>query len=189
MNWLDYVFLVIVLVYAMHGLSRGFSRVVVGLVATVAGLLIACWTYGVAASYLMPYTSSRSVANVLGFLIIFIAIQILGAIIGKILHKIFKATGLGWLDRLLGLGFGALKAVVLGIILVLILTAFPVKAVPESVVHSRLAPYLIDAANAVSFVAPRELRDGFAESSQRLRELWKKSLQSPPKEQLKTDKY
>lgn len=189
MNWLDYTFLIVVIVYAIHGFARGFSRLVVGLVATVAGLLVACWTYGVAASYLLPYVSSKSVANVLGFLIIFMVIQVLGAIIGKILQKIFKATGLGWLDRLLGLAFGSLKAVVLGIILILILTAFPMKAVPESVAHSRIAPYLIDAAQAVSYIAPRELRDGFAESSQRLRDLWKKGFQSLPKEPVKTDKY
>ena len=189
MNWLDYLFLLIALFYAIHGFARGFSRVIVGLIAAVAGLFVACWTYGVAASYLQPYVSSKAVANVLGFFLIFIAIQILGAIIGKILHKLFRWTGLGWLDRLLGLAFGALKAAVLGVVLVLILTAFPMKPIPDSVAHSRIAPYLLEAAQAVSYAAPRELRDGFAESFDRLRDLWKKGLRSSPKEPLQTDKY
>jgi uncharacterized membrane protein required for colicin V production len=127
------------------------------------------------------------VANVLGFLLIFVAIQILGALIAKLLHKLFKWTGLGWLNRLLGFACGSLKAVVLGIILVLILTAFPMKTVPEAIAHSRIAPYLINAAQAVSYIAPRELRDGFAETYDRLRNLWKKGIRELPKEHLETD--
>lgn len=188
MNWLDFVFLFFVVIFSIEGLREGFSRLIVGLIAVVAGLFVAAWTYGVAASYLLPYVSSRSVANVLGFVIIFVAIQILGALIGKLLQKLFKWTGLGWLDRLLGFACGSLKAVVVGIILVLILTAFPMKSVPDSVARSRIAPYLIDAAHAISYIAPRELRDGFAETYDRLRNLWKKGIRELPKEHLETDK-
>lgn len=187
MNWLDFVFCFFVLVFMIEGLSQGFSRAVVGFVALIAGLFIAAWTYGVAAAYLLPYVSSKSVANVLGFVFIFLVIQVLGAIIGKLLQKLFKWTGLGWLDRLLGLAFGSVKAVVVGIILVMILTAFPMKPVPDSVSHSRIAPYLIDAAHAISYTAPRELRDGFAETYDRLRDLWRKGFHTLPKEHLETD--
>ncbi len=187
MNWLDYVFLFFILVFSIQGLSEGFARLVVGLAAAIAGLFVASWTYGVAAAYLLPFVSSRSVANVLGFVLIFIAIQILGAIVGRMLHKLFKWTGLGWLDRLLGFAFGSLKAILVGIVLVLILTAFPMKPVPDAVSRSRIAPYLIGAAQAISYIAPRELRDGFAETYDRLLNLWKKGIRELPKEHLETD--
>ena len=173
MNWLDFVFVVLLIVFAFQGLSEGFSRLIVGLVATIAGLLIASWCYGLPAEYLLPYVSSPAVADVLGFVVVFILIQILGGLVGLLLSRVFKWTGLGWLDRLLGFAFGAIKAVIVGIVLVLILTAFPVKPVPDSVAHSRVAPYLIDAAHAVTYLAPHELRRSFSETYDRILEFWR----------------
>ena len=176
MNWLDFVFLIFLAVFAFQGLAQGFSRLAVGLVATIAGLVIASWCYDLPASLLLPYVSSKSIANVLGFVLIFILIQILGGLAGLLLARLFKWTGLGWLDRLLGFAFGALKAVVVGIVLVLILTAFPIKPVPDSVARSQVAPYLIDAAHALTYLAPRELRRSFRETYDRIRELWRKEV-------------
>ena len=185
MNWLDIVFIVFLAVFAFQGLAEGFSRLIVGLVATIAGLLIASWCYGLPADFIQPYVSSRAVANVLGFVLIFVLIQILGGVIGLILSKLFKWTGLGWLDRLLGFAFGAVKAVVVGIVLVLILTAFPIKPVPDSVAHSQVAPYLLDGAHALTYMAPRELRRSFRETYDRIRDFWRKQM---PKEKPETEK-
>ena len=176
MNWLDFLFLILLVVYAFQGLAQGFSRIAVGLVATIAGLLIASWSYDLPAAWLLPYVSSKAVANVLGFILIFVLLQLLGALAGLLLSKVFKWTGLGWLDRLLGFAFGAVKAVVVGIILVLVLTAFPIKPVPDSVAKSEVAPYLIDAAHALTYLAPRDLRESFRETYDRIRELWRKEV-------------
>jgi len=175
-NWLDFVFVILLAVYAFQGLAQGFSRIAVGLVATIAGLLIASWSYDLPAAWLLPYVSSKAVANVLGFVLIFVLLQLLGALAGLLLAKVFKWTGLGWLDRLLGFAFGAVKAVVVGIILVLVLTAFPIKPVPDSVAKSEVAPYLIDAAHALTYLAPRDLRDSFRETYDRVRDLWRKEV-------------
>jgi membrane protein required for colicin V production len=184
-NWLDFVFLVFLVVFAFQGLAEGFSRLIVGLVATVAGLLIASWCYDVPASFLLPYVSSKAVANVLGFVLVFVLIQALGGMAGLVLSRVFRWTGLGWLDRLLGFAFGALKAVLVGVVLVLILTAFPIKPVPDSVAHSEVAPYLIDAAHVVTYLAPRELRQSFRETYDRIREFWRKEM---PKEKPETER-
>ncbi len=185
MNWLDFVFIIFLVVFAFQGLAEGFSRLIVGLVATIAGLLIASWSYGVPAAFLLPYVSSKAVANVLGFVLIFVLIQILGGVIGLILSKLFKWTGLGWLDRLLGFAFGAVKAVMVGIVLVLILTAFPIKPVPDSVAHSQVAPYLIDGAHVLTYMAPHELRESFRETYDRIRDFWRKEM---PKGKLEKEK-
>jgi membrane protein required for colicin V production len=185
-NWLDWVFLVFLAIFAFQGLAHGFSRIAVGLVAAIAGLLIASWCYGLPAPVLLPYVSSKAVANVLGFVLIFVLIQILGGLVALLLSRLFKWTGLGWLDRLLGFAFGAVKAVVVGIVLVLILTAFPIKPVPDSVAHSQVAPYLIDAAHALTYLAPRELRQSFRETYDRVYELWRKEV---PHHNLEQDKF
>jgi membrane protein required for colicin V production len=187
MNWLDFVFEFLFLGFAIQGLLQGFSRLVVGLIATVAGLLIASWSYGIPASYLLPYVSSKSLANVLGFLIIFMLVQVVGGLVGTLLAKLFKWSGLGWLDRLLGLVFGGLKAILVGIVIVLILTAFPLKPVPDSVSQSYFAPYLIDAANAFTYVMPRELRDAFAETAGKVRAFWRENVHMSKPKRLETD--
>jgi membrane protein required for colicin V production len=185
-NWLDFAFLVFLVIFAFQGFAEGFSRLIVGLVATLAGLLIASWCYGIPAAWLLPYVSSKAVANVLGFVLIFVLIQLVGGLAGLALSKVFKWTGLGWLDRLLGFAFGAVKAVLVGIVLVLILTAFPIKPVPDSVAQSEVAPYLIDAAHALTYLAPRELRESFRETYDRIRDLWRKEMHSHGK--LETEK-
>jgi len=198
-NWLDIFLCFLVLGFVIEGFARGFSRAIVGLIALIAGLIIAAWTYGIPASFLLPYVSSKSVAQVLGFLFIFVLILVLGGIIGKLLQKLFKWTGLGWLDRLLGGAFGAINAALFGIVMVLVLTAFPLKPIPQAIARSRVAPYLIDAAHAITYIAPRELRDGFTETYGRIHDLWEKGVRSVPKEhserepaekkRLDTDKY
>lgn len=187
MNWLDLAFIAFLIIFAFQGLAEGFSRLMVGLAATIAGLLLASWCYDLPASWLLPYVSSKAVANVLGFVLIFVLIQALGGLVGLALSRAFKWTGLGWLDRLLGFAFGALKAVVVGIVLVLILTAFPIKPVPDSVAHSKVAPYLIDAASTMTYLAPRELRHSFRETYDRLHDLWRREVHSHAKPE--TEKF
>ena len=45
MNWFDLVLVVIIAASALAGLRTGFARVVLGLAATVVGLLAGFWCY------------------------------------------------------------------------------------------------------------------------------------------------
>jgi len=94
-----------------------------------------------------------------------------------VLAKLLKWAGLGWLDRVLGGAFGLLRGVLIGIGLVLALLAFAAKPPPPSVVESRLAPYMIDAARVLAVIAPRELRDGFEASYERAKKIWSDAVQ------------
>ena len=172
MNWLDITLLVILIVSVAEGVAKGFTRQIVGLVALLLGILLGIWFYGTAGSFLLPYVSKPAVAKLLGFLLGFVIVQILGGIAGWGLAKAMKATGLGWLDRALGAGFGALKAALVGVVLVMAITAFPFKPLPEAIANSRVAPYLIDASHVLTYLAPRDLRDGFVETYEKLREFW-----------------
>ena len=172
MNWLDIILLILLAAFVVEGVRQGFARLVIGMASTVLGLLLAAWFYGVAAAMLAPYLSSKAVANVGGFLMIFVGIQIAGALLGWGLATVFKWTGLSWLDRMMGALAGAVKTAIVGIVLVMILTAFPMKPVPDSIAHSKAAPYLIEASQILVYLCPRELRDGFTVTYDRVRELW-----------------
>lgn len=181
MNWLDMFLIMMAAMFVVQGLWKGFSRQAVGLVATLIGIMMGVWCYGTAASFLLPYVSSRAVANVVGFLIIFGLVQMVGALVAWILSKVFEVTGLSWLDRLMGGAFGMVKAGLMAVAFVLVLTAFPIKEVPSAVAESRFAPYVVEASHVLIYAAPRELKDGFLSTYDRLKQFWLHDLRRTPK--------
>src|SRR5436190_2464512 len=104
MNWLDIVMVLIFAFSMFSGAMRGLSRIVIGLAATLLGVVLAVWFYASAAVYFLPYVSSETVANFCGFVTILLGVSIVGSLISRIVAYFFKAVGLGWLDRLLGAG-------------------------------------------------------------------------------------
>ncbi len=172
MNWLDIVLVLISVASLVSGFAKGFAKLAVGLVAAITGFLCALWFHGSVASFLLPYVSHRSIANFLGFIGIYLLFVIVGALAAKLLGMLFKWAGLSWLDRLLGGVFGLLRGLVLGVALVLALLAFSPKPPPQSVVHSRLAPSLIDTARVCAHLAPREVREAALDSYEKVKQAW-----------------
>lgn len=156
----------------MGGLAAGFARLGIGFASAVAGVLFGIWFYGTAGSFLAEYVSSKAVADFLGFLIVFALCLLLGGLIGKALAALFKWAGLSWFDRLLGGAFGLLRGLLAGVALVLALVAFSPKPPSQSVVQSHYAPYFIEAANVCTAIAPRELKDAFVSSYDKVKQIW-----------------
>ena len=180
LNWLDIVLIVIVALSVVEGLKKGFARVGIGFAAAIVGVVVGIWFYGTAAYYLLPFVSSKGVANFIGFWIVFLVCVVAGALLGKLLAALFKWAGLSWMDRLLGAGFGLLRGAVAAVALVLVLVAFSRKPPPKSVAESRYAPYLIGAATVCAEFAPRELKDAFFSSYEKLKRIWAEALQKKP---------
>lgn len=177
LNWLDYVLLLILAGSVLSSFWNGFTREIVGLVCTILAIVLGLWFYGLAGGFLLPFVSSPAVAHFCGFLIVFIGVQLLGSLVGWIANRILKAAKLSFLDRLLGAAFGLARGALIATAVVMAVTAFapgvkPAEA-PESVVDSRIAPYVLDAARAVTLIAPRELKDEFAARYQQAQKLIK----------------
>jgi membrane protein required for colicin V production len=172
MNWLDYALCAIALGSTIAGFRRGFARTIVGMVALAAATLGSIWLYGTAASFFLDYVSHKAIASLLGFLVLFVGISVVGSIVGWLVQKALKSAGLGWLDRLMGAGVGFLQATLVAIALVMALTAFSRTPPPPSVVQSQIAPYVIGASEVLVAVAPRELRDGFNQSYAKVKKSW-----------------
>src|SRR5260370_9036968 len=94
------------------GLRSGLSRAVVGIAATVLGIVFAFSFYGWVADHLLGGMSSRELAKLLGFLIVFGVFLVAGAIAGRTLAKLFRLIGLAWLYRLLGAVFRFVRAMI-----------------------------------------------------------------------------
>ena len=181
LNWLDIVLIVIVASSVFEGVKKGLARVGVGLAASIVGIVGGIWFYGYVGSFLIPYVSSRGIANFAGFWIVFIACVVAGGVIGNLLALAFKWAGLSWIDRGFGAVFGFLRAMVVAIALVLGLVAFSSNPPPDSVVRSHFAPYVLGAANVCVEFAPKELKDSFFESSAKVKEIWDEAMKKAKK--------
>jgi len=178
MNWLDAVLILILAVSILTSFRKGLSREVIGLAAVVAALLAGIWFYGTAGSFLLPYVSSRGVANLCGFFLVFLAVMLLGSLVSHVVGRFLRVTGLSLVDHALGAGFGMVRGTLVAVALITAIMAFSTDAEhpPQSVVHSRVAPYVVDTARVIVAVAPYELKEGFRRSYAQVKEAWQKAL-------------
>jgi membrane protein required for colicin V production len=165
MNWLDYVFLAILLFSVSMSARKGFSREIIGLTAALSALVLGMWFYGLAGSFLLPYVSSVRVANLAGFLLVVFAVLVLGWMVGWIVNRFLRTIGLSFFDRLLGAAFGFIRGLLIAIALLTGYMAFgpqvDLKTVSASVLNSRIAPYVLDASHLFVAIAPMELKASF----------------------------
>src|SRR6185295_15757515 len=95
----------------------------------------------------------------------------------KIFSKLFKWTGLSWLDRFMGAVFGLVRGALISVALIAVLMAFTPKPPPNWMVESKLLPYAIDASGVLAGLAPNAIKDAFRESMREVRKVWYQELQ------------
>lgn len=172
MHWLDIVLGAVLIIAILNGIRHGFARTAIGFATFIVALFCGLWFYGVAGERLQDYLGSAQVSNLLGFLLIFCAVVALGAVAQFFVDRAVKAAQLSWLNRILGGVFGAVQGVLIAAVLVLGAMAFPAKEPPKAVTESRLAPYVIDTARVMVALAPREVKDAFHNSYERIEKIW-----------------
>lgn len=180
MNWLDIVLGLIVAASILSSFRKGLSREIVGIVSVCLAILLGTWFYGSVAGYLVPYVSSRTAANFAGFALVFGAVLVAGSLLGSIIGRFFRVTGLSFLDHVLGMGFGALRGLLIGVAVITGIMAFSSNGRPPAeVVHSRMAPYFLGGSRVVAAMAPYELKEGFRKSYQSVQAAWSHITQGP----------
>ena len=137
MNWLDIVFIVILLGTMIMGIVKGLVRQVIGLAAVIAGLVLASLYYQGISEILQKFINDRLLSNFLGFLVIFFCVLAAGALLGFLISKAMKGP-LAVINRVFGGAFGLLKAVLICGIMVFALTVFGIAR--PALETSRLAP-------------------------------------------------
>lgn len=171
MNWFDIFVILLVLVSIVNGFAKGLIRLGIGFGATIAGFLLAAWFYPSVGSFLMGFIHSKPIANIMGFFLIFGLVGLAGAAIAALVARGLKLIGLGFFDRVGGALFGAVQGALIAAVIVMTLLAFPRKP-PAVIIQSYFAPYLVGSAQALSKMAPYELRDGFRQTYDELEKMW-----------------
>lgn len=112
---LDIAILVIISACAVFGIFKGFIRQVVSIIAIVLGLWCAVrfteYMSNMAKEWLSLQIAQQTL-HIIMFAVIFIMVIILAHFIGKGIEGIIKLSMLGWLNRIMGFLFGAIKAII-----------------------------------------------------------------------------
>ena len=114
MTTIDIIILVVIGVGVIQGLMKGFVKQLVSIVGLIAGLLVARALFASVAEKLAPVLGTSTViAQILAFVLIWVAVPLGFVLVGSFLTKALDAVRLGWLNRWLGSGLGALKYMIL----------------------------------------------------------------------------
>jgi membrane protein required for colicin V production len=182
LNWLDFVLIAVLLASTVMSARKGFSREIIGLAAALFAIVLGMWFYGLAGSFIAPYTGSLRVANRIGFLLVVFAVLLGGGILGWIVNRFLRTIGLSFFDRLLGAVFGLLRGALVATAILTAVIAFGTWAEsnsePGAVVNSRIAPYLLRASRGFVALAPMELKSSFRKQYAQVEAALRKNVSS-----------
>ncbi|NCA69859.1 MAG: CvpA family protein [Sphingobacteriia bacterium] len=130
MSWVDYAIIAVIILSALVGLGRGIIRELLSLGVWIAAVVVAWLFHREVAGLLEPYLSQASVRHVLAFGVLIILTLIAGAVLGALLSAVVDRAGLAGLDRVLGLGFGIARGVVIVAMAVFLAALTPIAEDP-----------------------------------------------------------
>ena len=150
LNWIDLALGGILVISALVGLMRGFVKEILSLIAWGVAAY-AAWMLAepVAKEYASRIFNDEKIAYIAALGAIFIGTLFLIGVVNLLISQVLKMTGLGFLDRLLGLILGTVRGVLIGAIIVFAALLFsdgqPEKELPSPLDQqwgsSVLAPY------------------------------------------------
>lgn len=112
MTLFDYIVLGVLALSAVLGFWRGMVGELLSLAAWVLAFLGAKMFAGEVAILLVGQIGDATVRYATAFALVFIAVLIVTALIRVMLQGLLRAIGLGLLDRLLGVIFGAIRGLI-----------------------------------------------------------------------------
>jgi len=138
-NWLDLVFLSLILISGLLSLYRGFVREIFSLLTWVVAIWAGIQWADLAAVYLPEALTDATLRLAGGFTIVFVLVLIVGGVLGVVAAKLVRGSGLSSTDRSLGVVFGLLRGVLIVALLVFLagLTLVPQESWWQ---ESRLVP-------------------------------------------------
>lgn len=163
-NWIDLTLVILMVVSIITGLRLGFARTAMGLLTSILALVLGLHYYRAAAVRLGLHFSKPAISDLIGFLVIFVGITMLGEVVTGMMAKFIRQMDLMWLDRALGGAFGVVRGVLFGAITIWLLMALMPVSPNLVLAQSRFAPCVMDVARKVADASPDEVKRQFRQS-------------------------
>lgn len=159
MTAFDYAAGILLVVSGLFGFARGATHEVTTVVALVVAAILAVAALRFTGPLALHAIHTPWLAKAAAVLLTFILVYAILRLIGGALSRGVKQTSLSGLDRLLGLGVGLVRAlVVLGGFILLIDAATPQERMPAWITGAKLYPLASAAGGALRTFAPRGLK-------------------------------
>ena len=129
-NGADWLIVTVLSISGLVSLLRGFVREAISLLAWVLAFAIAISMSGKLAILLEGQIAVLELRMIVAFLILFVSVLFVAGMVNRLLAALLKISGLSGIDRVLGMGFGVLRGVI--VVLAVLVIVPPLVAVDES---------------------------------------------------------
>lgn len=122
---IDWVFLVIIAVFMLIALIRGFVKQIFDHAAWILGIVFAIFFYSKVAELFNGKIENIILCDILAFIAIFAATFIIIKLLGMIFHKIAQFELIRGIDRFLGAAFGVVEGFAIVCLIMFIMNIQP----------------------------------------------------------------
>ncbi len=141
MTLVDYLLLILILLFALKGIFTGLVREVLSLAGFVAGILLAYGFYPLLARELIRYTQGLEyLSEAVAFFLIFLVVVVIFKIVASLITGLLMIVRLSWLNRLLGGVAGVVKGGILSLFIINTILLIPL---PEGIKDSISSSYVV----------------------------------------------
>ena len=131
MIWVDWFLLAALVVSIIIGILRGFTREFFGLISWIVAIVAALFLAPATLGMLEPHISTPSLRIAASYAVVFFGFLVIGAIVTTVISALVrKNPSLSAIDRSVGGGFGLIRGVLIGVVLVWIVGLTPARQDP-----------------------------------------------------------
>ncbi|MEK7847129.1 MAG: CvpA family protein [Nitrospinota bacterium] len=152
MNWIDILFIFILIATAAYSAYRGLVKEIFSLASLVIGYISAANSYLTVSSYTAKLLNP-AISKWVSFAVIFIVVWVIVILIGKLLQKIIRVSvTLSIVDRVTGGVIGIIKGIFILSVFILLFSAVPFTE--RYLLKSFTTKYMINISKALIGISP-----------------------------------
>ena len=159
MGVVDVVLIVFILVFAFKGTINGFITEAISILGIILAVLCSYMLYEPLFKVMQAVGFGKDGASIGAYILGFLIVYVIVVILGNLIHRTLQIIHLGWVNKVLGFSFGILKgAFIASVILWIIVSVLPnkvkfvqdIKGAQSAQAVMKVLPYCYDRLNAVS---------------------------------------
>lgn len=159
MGVVDIIIIVFILVFAFKGAISGFINEAIGILGIILAVLCSYMIYDPLFKVMQAVGLGKQGASIAAYILGFLIVYVVVVMLGKLIHNMLRAIHLGWINKIIGFSFGVLKgAFIASIILWIIVSILPkeikfmedIKGSQVAKETMKVLPYCYDRLNAIS---------------------------------------